>query len=112
MRIISTKDLIKIKETYDPPIKTMKQVVMETGRTRQFIEKDKTLNFGVVLSNKKSGDIGIKVIVADEALDAFYAKCKKNDSRKKTKPQNTKPPKQNKEEEPISSELDKWLDNI
>ncbi len=90
MKLIKNINTVEISAVYSPPIKTIKQVMHETGRMRQQIERNKKLTFGIVLDNKDSGDIGVKVIVDDEALKAFIKRCNVRDKEGKEKPQNGK----------------------
>lgn len=86
MRLIDKKELVKITAEYQPDIKTIKQVMHETGRKRQQIERNKKLKFGIVLSDEDSGDIGVKVIIDDDALKRFIRLCKKRDKSGKERP--------------------------
>lgn len=109
MRRINTKNSKKIKENYTPPIKTIKQVVHETGRKRQYIERRKDLNFTAVLANEDSGDIGQKVIIDDDALKAFYAECRKRDGKKGKVPKKKIAKKVDSEEYRDKTSIDNWI---
>lgn len=90
MRLKKKNTLVKIEAVYTPPIKTIKQVMHESGRLRQQIERNRKLSFGVVLDNKESNDIGTKVVIDDDALKAFIAECKERDNSGTPKPENGK----------------------
>ena len=93
MRIANRKELVQITATYKPNIKTIKQVMYETGRLRQQIERNEKLTFGIVLNDDKSGDLGQKVIIDDKELQEFIDKCKAKDKGKKTNVAAKKPRK-------------------
>lgn len=81
MRVTHKDSLVRVKSVFDPKVKTLKEVVRESGRTRQFINQS-DLTFGVVLENKETGDVGIKVVIADEKYRFFINYCKAIDAKK------------------------------
>ena len=85
MGLLTKQNLVEINEKYNPPVKTLREVIFLTGRTRQQIEAHSKLNFGVILANEKVGDQGYKVVIADKELAKFINKCSKKDSLKGVK---------------------------
>lgn len=63
------KHLVKVESEFSPNIVTIKEVIDETGISRQGLEQS-PLTFGVVLKLDK------KVIIKDEKYDAFMDKRK------------------------------------
>ncbi len=68
------KNLIEVKGSFAPPIKSIRQVMDESGRTRQYLDKQ-DLTWGRVLVDAKVGDGGVLVVIADDKYKYFIQCC-------------------------------------
>jgi len=76
---------VKIKMRITPDALTINELCKLTRRKSPFIGKHialGNLDYGYVLKTD-AGDIGYKVIVKNEKLNAFIEKCKMNDIKNK-----------------------------
>ncbi len=116
---LKKKGLVHIDANFRPEIKTIQDVIEATDRTRQQIEANDTLNFGLVLGDGKY-NTGLKVVIDDEALQNFILKCRVKDGKRVpvVAPKEAKQPIEKKEvtkpitKSSVKSALDRFMDEM